>query len=147
MKHTMARFAFGILVFISPLFLFQLASGTDTKTSGPDKALCDKMIRLGQQSYQRGKYLDAKEYFRKAVQADPNSSAAWRQYDIAVVSALAEKVEKEEGLTAPGVSDRKEAAPAGRPETAPSTSVQPPPPPATPAPAKKERPPVKDEGC
>jgi len=29
------------------------------------------MIGLGKQSYQKGKYLDAKEYFRQAVKPDP----------------------------------------------------------------------------
>ena len=106
----------------------------------PDKALCAKMLRFGKESYQRGKYLDAKEYFRKAVQADPTSKVAWHYYDIATVFALAEKVEKNAGLLAPGVSSREESG-------APSSS--PPPPTAKPAEEKEkvEFKIVDDEGC
>jgi len=106
----------------------------------PDEALCAKMMRFGQQSYERGRYLDAKAYFRKAVQADPNSVAAWRYYDMATIFALAEKVEKNTGLIAPDVSTRGET---GRAEMA-----QPPPQPPQPGPAKKPKFVIEqDEGC
>ncbi len=67
------------------------------------------MLRHGQEAYSRGKDLDAKEYFRKAVQADPGSLVAWRYYDQAVIFALAEKVEKNAGLVLPDVSTRQES--------------------------------------
>ena len=76
----------------------------------PDKELCARMLRFGQQAYVRGKYLDAKEYFRKALQADPASMNAWTYYDMTVVFALAEKVEKNSNLVLPDVSTRQEAA-------------------------------------
>jgi hypothetical protein len=113
--------------------------------SVPDKALCAKMLRFGEQAYSRGKYLDAKEYFRKAVQADPGSQVAWRYYDQAVIFALAEKVEKNAGLTLPGVSERNEAGQA-------KSEAAPPPPPVAKKPqgqtggeggAKI----IEDEGC
>jgi len=72
----------------------------------PNKALCAKMLRFGKQAYMRGRNLDAKEYFRKAVQADPSSVTAWRYYDLATIFALAEKVEKNANLIAPDVSKR-----------------------------------------
>jgi hypothetical protein len=75
----------------------------------PDKELCAKMIRFGNEAYIRGKYLDAKEYFRKAVKADPTSLKAWRYYDQAIIFALAEKVEKNANLVLPDVSRRQEA--------------------------------------
>ncbi len=75
----------------------------------PDKELCARMLRFGQESYARGKYLDAKEYFRKAVKADPTSLKAWRYYDQAVIFGLAEKVEKNANLVLPDVSGRQEA--------------------------------------
>ncbi len=103
----------------------------------PDKALCAKMLRFGKEAYSRGKYLDAKEYFRKAVQADPTSPVAWRYYDQAVIFALAERVEKEAGLLMPGVSQRGNLSP---------QQTAPPPPPVT----QKEESGfkiVEDEGC
>jgi len=94
----------------------------------PDKELCARMLRFGQQAYMRGKYLDAKEYFRKALQADPASMNAWTYYDMTVVFALAEKVEKNSNLVLPDVSTR--------PETAADLSSAPPPAPSQAAPAK-----------
>lgn len=107
----------------------------------PDKALCAKMLRFGKEAYSRGRYLDAKEYFRKAVQADPGSPAAWRYYDQAVIFALAEKVEKNAGLVLPGISERQESE---------KITAQPPPPP--PAEAKPQGMDsgfkiIEDEGC
>ncbi len=91
----------------------------------PDKALCARMIRFGKQAYMRGRYLDAKEYFRKAVQADPTSMTAWKYYDLATIFALAEKVEKNASLIAPDVSQRPfQTSEGGKPEQAP-TPVKP----------------------
>ena len=121
------------------IFLGREASAQDTKAVGPDKALCAEMIRFGTQAYQRGKFLDAKEYFRKAVQADPSSNAAWTHYDLSVISALAEKINKNTGLIAPDVSIKGQAA---------AGSAPPPPPPPQPAPKKKPQfKIVEDEGC
>jgi len=124
------------------LILFLLFPPTvpaeESSQEGPDKAFCAKMIRHGQEAYQRGKYLDAKEYFRKAVQADPSSVSAWAYYDQAVIFALAEKVEKDANLTMPGTSTRSEQ------QAATPTAKTPPPP-------KPEKKPafviVEDEGC
>lgn len=109
------------------------------KPSTPDKALCAKMIGLGKQSYQMGKYLDAKEYFRQAVKADPSSTEAWKHYDLAVIYALAEKVNKNSGVIAPEASAQNEGQ---------SAAASVPPPPQAPAPAKKPKfVIVEDEGC
>ena len=105
---------------------------------GIDKALCEKMIRHGQEAYERGKYLDAKEFFRKAVQADPSSLNAWAYYDQAVIFALAEKVEKDANLVMPDASTRSEE------QAAPSTAKAPPPPKPKKEPAFVI---VEDEGC
>lgn len=114
----------------------------ETSSCPPDKELCAKMLRFGKEAYSRGKYLDAKEYFRKAVKADPTSLKAWRYYDQAVIFGLAEKVEKDANLVMPDVSTRHES----------SAAVSPTGPPAPPAPAteKKEESGFKiieDEGC
>lgn len=129
------------LFFLTLLVLPPLAGWAEQPSGqSPDKALCAKMIQHGQQAYQRGKYLDAKEYFRKAIQADPKSMAAWAHYDQAVIFALAEKVEKNANLVMPDVSTR----PA---QQGPAVQAPPPPPPK---PAAKKKPAfriVEDEGC
>jgi tetratricopeptide (TPR) repeat protein len=126
--------------FLLTLFLLfpPVVSAEESSQKGTDKALCATMIRHGQEAYQRGKYLDAKEYFRKALQADPSSLAAWAYYDQAVIFALAEKVEKNANLIMPDTSTRSEqqaAAPAAK---------------APPPPKPKKKPAfviVEDEGC
>jgi tetratricopeptide (TPR) repeat protein len=108
----------------------------------PDKELCTRMIRFGNEAYARGKYLDAKEYFRKAIKADPTSLKAWRYYDQAIIFALAEKVEKNANLVLPDVSSRQEASGGLSPKA--------PPVPPKPATGQQENSGFKildDEGC
>jgi hypothetical protein len=139
MKHGILFFALMAFILSAFIFLPQNAPAQEAKAFTPDKALCAQMIRFGNQSYQRGKFLDAKEYFRRAVQADPASSLAWRHYDLSIISALAEKVNKNTGLIAPDVS------PQG---TSPAEASSPPPPAPKPAPGKKDEfVIVEDEGC
>lgn len=118
------------------------SAAQESSTCPPDQALCARMLRFGKESYARGKYLDAKEYFRKAVKADPTSLIAWRYYDQAVIFGLAEKVEKNAKLVFPDVSTRQEA------KSSASTA----PPPASPKPAEGQQKPsgfkiLEDEGC
>lgn len=110
----------------------------------PDKELCARMLRFGQQAYVRGKYLDAKEYFRKALQADPASMNAWTYYDMTVVFALAEKVEKNSNLVLPDVSTRQEAAAdlSSAPSPTPSQAVPAKMPARMPAKIPAEKPPA-----
>lgn len=139
MKHGILCFTLMAFILSAFIFLPQNTTAEEAKAFVPDKALCAQMIRFGKQSYQRGKFLDAKEYFRRAVQADPASPVAWRHYDLSVISALAEKVNKDTGLIAPDVS------PQGPTQ---AKAAAPPPPAPKPAPAKKEKfVIVEDEGC
>jgi len=116
--------AFMLAIIICPL---QNLSAQEPVNCPPDKELCAKMLRFGKQSYERGKYLDAKEYFRKAVTADPTSLTAWQYYDQAVIFGLAEKVEKNADLVMPDVSTRQESG-AGVSLEAPPETQKPVPP-------------------
>ncbi|MFH1480200.1 MAG: hypothetical protein ABIG67_02945 [Pseudomonadota bacterium] len=139
------KFFLFITVLLSGMILYYHppAQAEEQRSLVPDKALCVKMLRFGKEAYTRGKYLDAKEYFRKAVQADPASDLAWRYYDLATLFALAEKVEQNAKLIAPGQSARQEVSPAGQ--------AAPPPPPPAPSEKKPEKEIkfkiVDDEGC
>ena len=135
-----------VLVFFLTIFFFvpTLIMAQGPANCPPDKELCARMLRFGNEAYARGKYLDAKEYFRKAVKADPTSIKAWRYYDQSVIFGLAEKVEKDANLTLPDVSTRQE----GVISTTPTPSTSPPPP--EPAVKKKKETGFKiidDEGC
>jgi len=136
-----------LCVMSAGLFLSPAAGLAEEPKKGltPDKALCEQMLRHGIESYQRGKYLDAKAYFRKAIQADPSSPAAWKYYDLASVFALAERVEQDTRLISPGASTRQEQAVGAPAAPAPA------PPPAQPAPEPPKKKEgfkiVDDEGC
>lgn len=123
------------------LLIPQVSIAQGASLSVPDKALCTKMIRFGKEDFSRGRYLDAKEYFRKAIQADPGSSIAWRYYDQAVIFALAEKVKRDADLTSPGTSAPQQMGQG-------SATPPPPPPPKAAAPKKKGGFVIEnDEGC
>jgi tetratricopeptide (TPR) repeat protein len=96
-----------------------------------DKALCAKMIRAGQEACDRGRPEEAKEYFRRAVKADPLSSRAWHYYDTSVVLVLAAELKKKQAPCAESaLSDASKAA-GQKKAKAPSPPPQP----------------VDDEGC
>lgn len=103
------------LIFATPTFI----TAQEPVMYSPDKELCARMLRFGYEAYARGKYLDAKEYFRKAVKADPTSVEAWRYYDQAVIFGLAEKVEKNANLVLPDVSSRQESSVGSSPPAPP----------------------------
>jgi len=65
----------------------------ESKPLIPNKTLCNKMVRFGEEALMRKRYEEARQYFRRAIQADPSSTTAWRYYDQAVISALAQKLE------------------------------------------------------
>ncbi|MBW2050239.1 MAG: hypothetical protein JRJ09_17170 [Deltaproteobacteria bacterium] len=139
MKTRALYFTLMAVILSSSVFLPPHAPAGEAPSFVPDKALCAQMIRFGKQSYQRGKFLDAKEFFRRAVQADPASLVAWRYYDMSVISALAEKVNKDAGLLAPDVSLQGPAQ---------AKAAAPPPPAPKPVPQKKEKFVIEeDEGC
>ena len=96
----------------------------------PDKALCAKMIRAGQEYCERGKYKEAKEAFRRAVQADPHSARAWHFYDICFIYSYATELRN------------RPAPPQGATTADPSKSSKAP---VTPTPTPK--PEEDDEGC
>jgi len=127
----------GLLTLLTSLVLIypNQARTQERKLFIPDKALCAKMLRFGKEAYARGKYLDAKEYFRKAVQADPTSVVAWRYYDQAVIFALAQKVEKDPRFLLPDVTTKGQVTGPG---------------PVSPSPTSEPKKPLEDEeeeGC
>ncbi|MCP3901167.1 MAG: hypothetical protein GY707_15790 [Desulfobacteraceae bacterium] len=99
MKTTM------FLLLIS-IFLFSLSSPVcgEEQAIHINKPLYDKMVRSGLQEHERKRYLNAKNYFKKAIIADPTSDIVWKYYDLSVVFALAEKVNNNHSLIKPGVS-------------------------------------------
>ena len=144
---------FSASLFLLGLFLYDgSAPAGETKGAAPDKVLCAKMLQFGKEAYLRGRYLDAKEYFRKALQADPTNTTAWQLYDQAVIFALAERVEKDSRLIMPDASVRQEAPAAQQPAPSAAPPASAPPvsaPPPSSAPPKKD--PgfkiIQDEGC
>ena len=102
MKH-LTSFSFLIFIFgliLSPtLEVNAAAPGSETggiqqaEPTDQDREYCASMIRFGKEAFQRGRYLDAKQFFHQAIEADRTNSKAWLYYDRTVIFALAEKVE------------------------------------------------------
>ncbi len=113
MKH-LTSFSFFIFIFgliLSPTLEVNPASpGSETggiqqaEPTAQDREYCAIMIRFGKEAFQRGRYLDAKQFFRQAIEADRTNSKVWLYYDRTVIFALAEKVEQGSSLLAPGRS-------------------------------------------
>ena len=108
-----------------------------------------KMFRFGKEAYLRGKYEEAKAYFRKALELDPKNQTAWTFYDISSVMALGKKVEKQTELLATSqLPSEQEKAPS---EARPTTPSQEAPKPEAKPPAKEQPKPefkiMHDEGC
>jgi hypothetical protein len=136
-KNKFPGFILVLFILVSVAFPPRIARAENPEPIVPDKARCGELIRFGKQAYDRGKFLDAKAYFRQAVQSDSTSHVAWHYYDLSVVSALAEKVDKDSDLLSPDVSERGQVQP--------SSGVASSPPPA---PVKKKKIVVEeDEGC
>lgn len=59
-----------------------------------DKKLCAEKIRYGVEAFNRGRYGEAKAFFREAVTADPTAGKAWAYYDLCVMYDAADQVKK-----------------------------------------------------
>lgn len=59
-----------------------------------DKNLCAEKLRFGHEAFSRAKYMEAKQYFKQAITADPSSARAWAFYDLSTFYALAEQVKR-----------------------------------------------------
>ena len=79
-------------------FIFVRPCYCEETISEQMKSKSTEMIRFGLEAYERKRYLDAKEYFRNAIQYNPNSDLAWEYYDIVVIYALAERVKQNSNL-------------------------------------------------
>ncbi|MBW1798392.1 MAG: hypothetical protein JRJ21_08320 [Deltaproteobacteria bacterium] len=71
MKNKLLVFAIGGLLLATFLSLPPHSFGEGAKTITIDKALCAKMVRSGQELCERGRHKEAREAFRKAIQANP----------------------------------------------------------------------------
>ncbi len=131
------------------------SKGEGTASLKQDKAFAEKMIRFGKEAYLRGRYIEAKSYFRKALEADPSSEYAWTFYDISSIAALAKRVEKETKLLAtqdvPTEGEPSQpAVPAAKPTPSPEPPASKPEAKDTPTKPKEEKIEFKiiqDEGC
>ncbi len=75
---------FYLLSIIAVILAAFLISNGIVKSSYADqsaKASVTKLIQLSQKYAQQGNWAEAKRCAKKAVQADPNSDAAWNNYD------------------------------------------------------------------
>ncbi|MEW6574549.1 MAG: hypothetical protein AB1374_13065 [Bacillota bacterium] len=104
----------------------------------PDAGLSALMLRKGKESFDRARYGEAKEYFRRAILADPASPTGWSYYDLALIYTVAEQFKNygkivESTATVP--ETKAAPSPEPVPEPTPGMTAEPAPE-ATAAPAK-----------
>jgi tetratricopeptide (TPR) repeat protein len=78
----------GIVIGMDTGLIQQAVAGEEGR---PDSDRCAFMIRKGKESFSRARYGEAKEYFRQAIQADPDSPSAWSYYDLSMIYTVAEQ--------------------------------------------------------
>ncbi|MBW2615818.1 MAG: hypothetical protein JRD02_06560 [Deltaproteobacteria bacterium] len=120
MKNKLLVFAIGGLLLATFLSLPPHSFGEGAKTITIDKALCAKMVRSGQELCERGRHKEAREAFRKAIQANPYSARAWHFYDICFVFSWALELKNRPApppeATTSDVKGATPAAPVPKPE-------------------------------
>ncbi|MCK5544397.1 MAG: hypothetical protein KAI35_04210 [Desulfobulbaceae bacterium] len=75
---------------IQPPKLVDPLPAQEINTAG-DIDVCARMIRAGREAFDRGKYLQARSFFQKAIQADVKNKKAWRWYNVTLSFALAKQ--------------------------------------------------------
>ncbi len=105
------------------------------------QALCALMIRYGKDALVRHSYVEARNMFQKAIQADPTSQLAWAYYNRALVLSLSWNFKKTGRLFKPGTAPKFTPGPAAGPKPS-APAVKKPAPAAAPIP-----PSPPDEGC
>jgi hypothetical protein len=107
----------GLAIFLFGGFGLERASA---QTSGSGQALqvdperCALMLRKGQEFFSRAKFNEAKDFFRKAVQADPTSQKAWSYYDLSLFYTVGEQYKNHGRIvlsSAPQTETAQELAP------------------------------------
>lgn len=146
----MKRYILSIFLFLMVVAGFVLMGFAQGNVSlAPQKEEAMKMFRFGKEAYLRGKYEEAKAYFRKALELDPKNQTAWTFYDLSSVMALGKKVEKQtELLATTQVPTEQEKAPSEGKAITPSEQA--PKPEAKPSAKEQPKPEFKimhDEGC
>jgi len=92
MKKSILFLFLPLFLTISLLLIDSLAGESHRRECPPDKDLCALMIRRGVEAFDRGKYQDARAYFRKAIAADPESEVAWKYYDLSMLYDLGKQI-------------------------------------------------------
>lgn len=91
----------GLISFLLGVFLLS-GSIVNYSYAGQNKASVQKLIQLSQKCVQNGEMAKAKEYARKAVQANPDSNAAWNNYDKVIIAANSDSEGSEENSALEG---------------------------------------------
>jgi len=92
----------GLVVFIMGAFLLANGLVNYSYAGQQNKVSVQKLIQLSQKYVQNGDMAKAKEYARKAVQADPYSNAAWNNYDKVLMATQQNSEESEESSALEG---------------------------------------------
>jgi tetratricopeptide (TPR) repeat protein len=113
-KKSLLAFFTGLAICWGGLTLPAYPQGTAAGQAFPvDPDSAALMLRKGKEAFSRARYGEAREYFRKAIQADPHSQKSWSYYDLAQLYTVAEQF-KNHGrvVTSSAPAPEETAAPA-----------------------------------
>lgn len=106
---------------------FQLAPAAahvpQTTPSDQTLQMCERLIRFGQTAYDRGQFAEAKHFFQKAITVYPAHAAAWKKYNMALLSLISAKVETDPAFLPDPPSDAVHS-PLQGPKAIPQTDNQ-----------------------
>lgn len=150
MKRRSWLVALGVVLALGLGFAMAAPAKEDKPEVCFDKARCAEYMNFGREAFNRGKFNEAKGFFRVAVSADPSSAKAWAYYDLSVMYDVAEQVKKAGSVKVSGAPLLGPAA--AQPAAAPAAGQSDPPAKAAPpAPASSAPPGIpvikEDEGC
>lgn len=74
-------------------------------------------VHAGNEAYARGHYLDARKYYKEAIQAGQGSQKVWMQYDRALLMNTMQQLKSDPSVLDPARSNRNEIQPVQAPAT------------------------------
>ena len=112
-------------IFVAQYFQLAPAAAHAPRATPSDQALqlCERLIRFGQTAYDRRQFGEAKHFFQQAITVYPAHAAAWKKYNMALLSLISAKVETDPAFLPASPSDAL-PSPSQGPKVTPQTDGQ-----------------------
>lgn len=94
-------------IYVAHCFQLTPAVAQAPRTIPSDQALqlCERLIRFGQTAYDRRQFGEARHFFQQAITVYPAHAAAWKKYNMALLSLISARVETDPAFLPAAPSD------------------------------------------